>query len=101
MATLLKHMTEIDSTLEKKTFNVFCVPETRLDHSITEEKICPANYFCHRKDRNRTGGGVAVYVSNKTRGILLSTNESFVDILGFRQSHYVKRHIHKKFYVVV
>ena len=64
IATLLGHFTDIYILIERNMFDVFGVSETRLDDPISDEKICTANYFCHRKDRNREGGMVAVYVSS-------------------------------------
>ena len=62
--TLLGHFTDIGILIERNMFDVFSVSETKLDDTISDEKICPVNYFCHRKDRNLEGGRVAVYVSN-------------------------------------
>ena len=42
-------------------FDVICVTETWLDENITDDAVALPNYQIFRKDRNRHGGGVAIY----------------------------------------
>ena len=42
--------------------DILCVNETRLDKSISDNIIKIHGYVCIRKDRNRNGGGVSVYI---------------------------------------
>ena len=44
--------------------DILCVSETWLDQSISDLDIKIVNYAIHRHDRNRHGGGVAIYVSD-------------------------------------
>lgn len=41
------------------------VTESHLDSTISDCNICPDGYACCRKDRNRKGGGCALFVTNK------------------------------------
>ena len=41
-----------------------CVSETWLDGSISDKEVELRDYTVFRKDRNRHGGGVAIYVCN-------------------------------------
>jgi hypothetical protein len=38
------------------------INETKLDHSISDQEISICGYNIIRKDRNRNGGGVLMYV---------------------------------------
>lgn len=57
-------------TVEAANFDIIGVTETWLDDSIKSEDIAIEGHALIRKDRNRHGGGVAIYISNE---------------LGFRQ----------------
>ena len=39
-----------------------CLSETWLDYMIFDAEVHIANYSLRRKDRNRNGGGVAIYI---------------------------------------
>ena len=41
--------------------------ETKLDSEITDDLLEIEGYTLHREDRNRNGGGVAVYVRNSLK----------------------------------
>ena len=51
--------------LQKMPVDVLCVNETRLSSQITSEEVSIDGYSLYRNDRNRRGGGVAIYVNNK------------------------------------
>ena len=54
-----------DVAIEFQDFDVVCFSETHLDDSITNDHISiPGYQEPERKDRNRHGGGIAVYVKN-------------------------------------
>jgi hypothetical protein len=44
--------------------DIVCISETWLDSSIPDNAVEIPDYSIHRNDRNRHGGGVAVYVTN-------------------------------------
>ena len=45
-------------------FDVIGVSETHLDHNVLDNDVELCNYTILRNDRNRRGGGVALYVHN-------------------------------------
>lgn len=57
-------ISEIRSLACKTRAEVFAVSETWLDDTVTAQEINIPNYTTIRKDRNRKGGGVCIYVRN-------------------------------------
>ena len=53
---------ELYSTALEKNFDVICVNETFLDETISDKDIELPGFQVFRNDRNRHGGGVAMYV---------------------------------------
>ncbi len=55
-----------------------CLNETRLDNSISNSEVEIRGYELVRRDRNRNGGGVAIYLRNNIpyieRSALISDN---------------------------
>ena len=56
------HLDEIKSLVNEKGIHILAVNEAKLDNEITDNLI--EGYTLHREDRNKSGGGVAVYVRN-------------------------------------
>ena len=66
-----------------KPFDVLAINESRMDETVTDNEVHLAGYTIIRKDRNRQGGGVALYVRStinyreirkpKTKTILVGT----------------------------
>ena len=50
--------------MSKKPFDVICLNETFCDSSISDSEINLPDYSIVRRDRNRHGGGVAMYIRN-------------------------------------
>ena len=50
--------------MSRNPFNTICLNETFCDGSITDNEITLPNYSIARKDRNRQGGWVAMYIRN-------------------------------------
>ncbi len=46
------------------SFAAFALQETKLPASCPNQSLCLRNYTLFRKDRNASGGGVAIYVQN-------------------------------------
>lgn len=55
----------MDVLLANTSLDVFAVTESRLDSTIPDSQVRPMGYVCYRKDRNRNGGGCAVFVKSK------------------------------------
>ncbi len=54
---------EIHLLMKQESFDIVCLTETWLDATIPDSDIDLDGYLIHRHDRNRHGGGVAIYVS--------------------------------------
>ena len=59
---LVKHIDEIKLLLIEKNIHILAINETILDETIEDNIISIDKYKLHRKDRNRHGGGVAIYL---------------------------------------
>lgn len=62
--SLLSKLNEIRWLTISTNPAVLCVSETWLDNTIMDNEIYINNYQITRKDRNRQGGGVCIYVRN-------------------------------------
>ena len=45
-------------------FDILCLNETKLDARIDDDDICITGYTSYRRDRDRYGGGVIIYVAD-------------------------------------
>ena len=61
IASLVKHVDELKIYLEKEPLDVLSINETRLDEAISTDTISIPGYDMVAKNRNRQGGGVAIY----------------------------------------
>ena len=59
---LVKHIDEIKLLLIEKNIHILAINETILDEIIEDNVISIDKYKLHRKDHNRHGGGVAIYI---------------------------------------
>ena len=62
ITSLLKNIDEVRLFLNDNKVDVFALNETRLDETITENEISVPMFNLLRKDRDRNGGGVAIYI---------------------------------------
>ena len=63
--SLLKHVDEVRIFCETHKPHILCLNETKLSKEINDEDLQIENYHTiFRKDRDRHGGGVAIYVSD-------------------------------------
>ena len=62
--SLTRHLDEIRIFIEDKQPHILCLNETKIDDSISDDDIEIEGYIVNRKDRNRFGGGVAIYIHN-------------------------------------
>jgi exonuclease III len=64
IASLVKHIEELRIFITKTPFDILCI-KTRLDNTIKSSEVEIQGYDLVRPhDRNRNGGGVAIYVRN-------------------------------------
>ena len=64
VVSLVKNFEEIKLFLDNNEVDVLALNETRLDETIFDSEISIPMYHLIRKDRNRHGGGVAIYLKN-------------------------------------
>ena len=62
--SLIRHIDQFRYFLKDKQIDIICLNETLLDETIDDHEVNIIGYEILRKDRNRNGGGVAVYVRN-------------------------------------
>ena len=60
--SLTRVLDEIRIFVEDKQPHILCLNETKIDYSISDNDIEIEGYIVDRKDRNRFGGGVAIYI---------------------------------------
>lgn len=62
IASLVLHIDELRILLAKQCLDVLCLNETRLDSTISDNIVHIDGYEIIRRDRNRNGGGVCIYI---------------------------------------
>ena len=65
MNSLLPKIDELKEMVKTTNPTVIGITETKLDNSIDDSAISIDGYCAIRRDRNRKGGGVICYVTNK------------------------------------
>ena len=84
---LLPKMSELKLIASNSTAAMISITETWLDNSVSDAEINIENYTDVRRDRNRNGGGVCVYIRNdfafSVRSDLQTDNDEilFVELL--------------------
>ena len=58
----MKHIEEIRHLLFKFPFDIFAINESKIDDSVMDGEISIPGFNLIRKDRNRAGGGVVLYI---------------------------------------
>ena len=62
---LMNKLDQLRILLRKQTFDVLAISQSKLDSSIEDSEIRIRGYRTFRKDRNRHGGGVIMYIKEK------------------------------------
>ena len=62
--SLLPKIDEIRLLVKNKKIDILVVNETKIDDKVEDQLIAINDYSLKRCDRNRNGGGVALYVKN-------------------------------------
>ena len=62
--SLVRHHDDLLSLVSVSKPDVIAISESWLDTSIADSEVAVPGFTLHRNDRNRQGGGVAVYVSD-------------------------------------
>ena len=72
--SLLRNLSEIELLLSQNNVHILSLNETWLDDSVLDQEVYIAGYQIIRKDRNRHGGGVVVYIKENLHYHLLRHN---------------------------
>ena len=62
--SLIKNIDQFRVYASNYQYDIMCINETWLDDKISDQEVGIDGYDLVRKDRKRTGGGVAVYIRN-------------------------------------
>ncbi len=79
VASLVRHIDELKMVMSSQTLDILAINETRLDSTIADKDISIIGYNVVRKDRNRHGGGVLLYVK-ETWNFLTKQITSNIDL---------------------
>lgn len=60
--SLIKHIDQLRLYLKDEPFDILSINETKLNDTVNDQEIDIQGYQVIRRDRNRNGGGVAIYV---------------------------------------
>ena len=82
----MRHIDETRVLLSDCSFDNLAINETKLDHTILDCEIHINNYSIVCYDRNRYGGGVAIYVKNS---ILYNTLFNIPNLIGYLRSLFI------------
>ena len=77
--SLFPKIDQIRTFVKKHNFDIFGVNETWLDQSISDIEIEIEGYNIIRKDRNRNGGGVCVYIRHYYKYTCIAKAENQVE----------------------
>ena len=84
IVSLPKCLDELHLRMQSQTLDVLALSETRLDNTFTDSAVSIEGYTLLRRDRCRSGGGVAMYIHNvieyKTRSDLSDPDLEFLCI---------------------
>ena len=70
--SLVKHVDELRVFLAEFSFDILAINETKLDESLKSSEIHIPGYEFIRRDRNRHGGGVGLYIKSSNSYIVRS-----------------------------
>ena len=62
IVSLPKHLDELRLRMQTQTLDIVALSETRLDNTFTDYAVSIEGYSLVRRDRCRSGGGVAIYI---------------------------------------
>ena len=72
--SLLPKLDDIRVLSAAESPDIICVVETWLSNSISDAELALPNYQCVRRDRDRHGGGVLIYIHSSLAFDLLTSD---------------------------
>ena len=83
IASLVLHIDELRIMMVDQTLDILALNETRLDSTISDNLVHIEGYIIIRRDRNRSGGGVCIYLrSNINYRLRADLNNEPFEILS-------------------
>ena len=83
IASLVLHIDELRIMMVDQTLDILALNETRLDSTISDNLVHIEGYIIIRRDRNRSGGGVCIYLrSNINYRLRADLNNERFEILS-------------------
>ena len=64
ICSLLHKVQEVSTLLSNNNLNIMAISETHLDATVNDSEVAVPGYCIFRHDRNKYGGGVAIYVQS-------------------------------------
>ena len=64
MNSLLLHIDEIRNLTKDLGTHILAINETKLDKNVHDDLVGISGFSIERRDRNRNGGGVALYIKD-------------------------------------
>ena len=61
--------------------DIVAVTETFLDDNIIHFQLCPTHFTCYRRDRDRYGGGVLIFIKSSITAVRRTDFESCCEII--------------------
>ena len=80
IASLLGHIKELKTYMAVKPINILEVNETRFDDSVSSSEMRIPGYCLERNNRNRHGGGVALYIRDTINYECLLNHDSHINL---------------------
>ena len=80
IASLPGHIKELKTYMAVRPIDILAVNETRLDDSVSSSKMSIPGYCLERNDRNRHGGGVALYIRDTINYECLLNHDSHINL---------------------
>ena len=86
----------MEITLKDQDFDIIGLSETRLDSEITDNEVKIDGYNLFRRDRNRNGGGVDIYVKESLPPPVVKLKSDTLELISLE----IKKNHAKPFLVV-
>ena len=80
IASLPGHIDELKTYMALKPVDILAVNETRLDDSVSSSEMSIPGYCLERNDRNRHGGGVALYIRDTVNYEFLLNHDCHINL---------------------
>ena len=79
----------MEITLKDQDIDIIGLSETRLDSEITDNEVKIDGYNIFRRDRNRNGGGVAIYVKESLPPPVIKLKSDTLELISLeiKQNH--------------